>query len=312
MASPYKDLPYLNPYLHKAFEQYFSTKVAAWLWGHEHNFVAYRNGIFGLAKGRLVGCSAYEEAESSDPYKVNYPQVPYLDPSEYQLKADEGYYNHGYAVIDLSKRAQPTDPISIEYYQYPSWGATRPPSPQSSQFFSETFARPTPPPPELATYNTSLNLYAEEGLYVGPLYQQTQYYPTLTTDSPVGLEVTGGTGAIRHGDQVSIKTLEGAAGSDNVLGAWSTPTLYYYRPGWDQQIWTIVKRDASDPLIHYGDQVSFVNKSYSGQYLQPYWSKVYGAVYLTTQSGDPYYWSMRPAMQSFEPVPMLDAAAVPG
>jgi hypothetical protein len=143
MWSAYSDLPYMNPFLHTAFANYLGSDVAAWLWGHEHNFVAFQDGLFGLAKGRLVGCSAYEELESSEPYKVNYPQVPYLDPTKYRLQASAGYYNHGYAVIDLSSPAQ------ISYYQFPSWGATAPPKPESLPILTEErLARPVPQAPE--------------------------------------------------------------------------------------------------------------------------------------------------------------------
>lgn len=110
-ASPYADLPYLNPYLYRTFMPYFRKGVAGWLWGHEHNLVIYRDWLFGLQKGRLVGCSAFEELVSSDPYKVNYPQVPYLDPDKYRLQASAGYYNHAYAIVDLAHRAAPTDPV---------------------------------------------------------------------------------------------------------------------------------------------------------------------------------------------------------
>jgi Calcineurin-like phosphoesterase len=294
--SPYKDLPYMNPFLYKAFAPYFGNDVAAWLWGHEHNFVLYQDNLFGLAKGRLVGCSAYEELTSSDPYKVNYPEVPYLDPEKYRVDAAGGYYNHGYAVIDLATRPQPTDAVTIEYYQYPSWGDTAPPSPASQLLYSEQFARPQGGPAQPVTFGTQLHLFAEEGLYVAPLYKQIEYYPTLSADQAVGLELGNGAGVLEHGSEVQIKTTESAAGQSNVLGAWSTPTLYYYTPGSDKQIWRVQKRDPSEPEVHYGDEVCFVNKSHSGQSLMPYWSRLYGSVYLTTKSGDPYYWVMRPAV----------------
>jgi Calcineurin-like phosphoesterase len=137
--------PYLNTFLQKAFTPYFTDKVAAWLWGHEHNFAAYRDGLFGLAKGRLIGCSAYEELTLAEPYAVNYPEVPYLDPVQYRLGSEGDYYDHGYAIVDLSGRAQPSDPVSISYHQFPSWGRTPPRSPESKLIFSESLARPTMP-----------------------------------------------------------------------------------------------------------------------------------------------------------------------
>jgi hypothetical protein len=291
MLSPYSDLPYLNPYLVNAFLPYFTTDVAAWLWGHEHNFVLYENGLFGLAKGRLIGCSAYEELVSANPYKVNYDEVPYLDPTKYQLGSDAGYYNHGYAVIDLSRRSQPTDPISIQYYQFPSWYGTPASSPQSQFIYGETFTKPTPSQP--VSYGTPIRLFAQEGFYIGPLYSQGQYYPTALGDAAATLTLSGSSsGTIRHGDTVQIKTTEAAAGTYNILGAWSTPALYYYTPGYTQQQWTIQKRDPTVPEVRYGDEVAFVNKSYSGQSMQPYWSTLWQGRYLTTKSGAPYYWTI--------------------
>jgi Calcineurin-like phosphoesterase len=290
--SPYADLPYMNPYLREAFEPYFATDIAAWLWGHEHNFVAYQNDLFGLPKARLIGCSAYEELVSADPYKVNYPQVPYLDPTGYRVASEAGYYNHGYSIIDFSARSSPTDPVTISHYQFPSWGSTAPPSPASSLLLTEQLALPTPPPPVAATYGTSITMLAQEGVYIAAEYTQVEYYPTMSTDQPVALQITGGSGEIQHGDTVQILTTEQGVGGYNVLGAWSTPTLYYYTSGYSQQNWRVVKADPTDPVVNYGDQVAFVNLSYSGQYLQPYWSRLYGAIYLTTTSGDPYWWTL--------------------
>src|SRR5439155_15687503 len=84
-ASSESEFPYLNPNLLNTFEPFFASDVAAWLWGHEHNFVLFQNGLFGLSKGRLLGASAFEELVSESPYEVEHPSVPYLDPSKYQL-----------------------------------------------------------------------------------------------------------------------------------------------------------------------------------------------------------------------------------
>ena len=70
------DPAYLNTSLFGTFFPYFGT-VSAWFWGHEHNFAAFQNGLFGLNMGRLLGNSAYEEMQSNNPYTVNYPAVPY-------------------------------------------------------------------------------------------------------------------------------------------------------------------------------------------------------------------------------------------
>jgi hypothetical protein len=294
--SPYRDLPYLNPFLNEVFAPYFADDVAGWLWGHEHNLVLYRNLSFGLAKGRLVGCSAYEEDTGADPYAIKNPQVQYLDPEKYRLGSEGGYFNHGYAVIDLSKRATPTSPVSISYYEYPSWGTQAPPSPASSLIYTEELTKPSEAPPQPVAYGQGVGLYAQEGLFVGPLDMQLgRAYPTLTPDlPPFGLLLTGGSGDVEHGDRLQIQTTEQVAGGSNVLGAWSTPALYYHTSGYESQTWTIQKRDPTDPQVRFGDEVYFVNAEYTGQSLQPYWSRLYSSIFLTTKSGAPYYWALRP------------------
>ncbi|HEX2127236.1 MAG TPA: metallophosphoesterase [Thermoleophilaceae bacterium] len=294
--SPYADMPYLNPYLMEVFSPWFGDRIGAWLWGHEHNFVLYRDGTFGLAKGRLVGCSAYEEDTAADPYAIKYPQVQYVQPTDWQLEASGGYYDHGYAVIDLSGRAEPTAPIQIGYYEFPSWGTDPPQSPVSRLVHTEQIVQPSEAPPQPVDYGRPAALYAEEGLYVGALHvEMGRRCPTLTTELPgVSLLLEGGSGEVTHGSRVQIETTEAAAGSHDVLGgAWWTPTLYYDTPGHESQTWTIEKRDPSDPVVHFGDEVCFVNAAYAGQTLQPYWSRVLASIYLTTRSGDPYYWIMR-------------------
>jgi hypothetical protein len=129
--------PYLNPTLLQALAPCFADNVAAWLWGHEHNLALYQNELFGLAKGRLVGCSAYEELTASDPYAVTYDQVPYLDGGQHELEAHGDYYNHGYAIIEPGVPLRAGDPPTISYYQFPSWGATAPASPESKLIYSE-------------------------------------------------------------------------------------------------------------------------------------------------------------------------------
>jgi hypothetical protein len=291
-ASPYRTLQYMNPYLYRAFRRYFDTDVAAWLWGHEHNFVLYRDGQFGLAKGRLVGCSAYEELVSSDPYAVRYPEVSYLDPTRYRLGAAGGYYNHGYAVLDLAGRTEPAGAVEITYYQYPSWGDTAPPRPAEEPIYAEKLTRPRGGRPHLPVdYGTSLYLFSRDGSYVGPFEKHYWYYPTGSWTAPVPLQITGGSGVVRHGDRVRIQTREPAAGSYDALTVGSTPALWYDTSGSSAQLWEVRKRDPSDPQVHYGDDVCFVSTSYPGQYLQPYWSTVWAGTYLTTRAGDPAYWT---------------------
>ena len=113
-----------NNALYSVFQP-FLDRIAAWFWGHEHNLALFQNGFMGLAKGRLIGCSAYEESVDEDPYFQNYPQVPYESYNSGTVKVGSasGYYNHGYAIIDFTRSA-PSDPIRVEYYQFPSWSGT--------------------------------------------------------------------------------------------------------------------------------------------------------------------------------------------
>jgi Calcineurin-like phosphoesterase len=140
--------PYLNDNLNAAFKNYFD-RVAAWFWGHEHNFVVFKDDQFGLRKGRLIGSSAYEETQAEDPYQINYDAVAYA-PNMTQLSLSpyqgdiETYYNHAMALLSVS----PTK-IDVSYYQYPSWDRDfTPPHIDKPEFMlSETIA---PSPPRIA------------------------------------------------------------------------------------------------------------------------------------------------------------------
>ncbi len=286
--------PNINTFLQEAFAPYFASKIAAWLWGHEHNMVLYQNNLLGLAKGRLIGASAYEETTAEDPYKVNYPDIPYLDPTKYRLDAANGYFNHGYAVINL-RRTNPSDPINIGYYQYPSWGGTNPnPPSEASLIFNETLdtLKPVTGPP--ISYNQSLRLFLSGYGFLGPIDQNNkfQYYPMISSNSAVIVSLVGNAGQIHDGDTVQIQTSEASVGTYNRLGAWSTPALYYYTPGYTQQNWTIKKRDSSgDKVIRIGDDVYFINQSYTNQWLCSLQES--GAFYLTTRVDANAYWTIK-------------------
>jgi predicted phosphodiesterase len=123
--------PYLNENLYEMFKKYFD-RIAAWYWGHEHNFILFQDdltiqaGDLPLKKGRLLGCSAYEESFDEDPYAINHPQVPFsakghLSLSKF-LTGGQRFYNHAFAVLDVTP-----DKITASYYEYPSWGTNNPP-----------------------------------------------------------------------------------------------------------------------------------------------------------------------------------------
>jgi Calcineurin-like phosphoesterase len=112
--------PAFNDRLHAAAGPHLD-RVAAWLWGHEHSLAIYEDGQHGLAKGRLVGCSGFETGAGEEPYEARFPDVRLRQP-EVRLSMEHGWYDHGFALIDLGDAA-------IEYYQFPAWGTTRPDSP---------------------------------------------------------------------------------------------------------------------------------------------------------------------------------------
>jgi hypothetical protein len=306
--SSYAGLPYLNPYLYQVFWPYLQTKIAAWIWGHEHNFALYKPGLLQLQQGILLGCSAYEELTSANPYAQTYPQVPYSNvPANWQLGTNTdpngtGYYNHAFAILDFGQRKSPTDAVVVNYYQYPAWGVTPPANPASSLLAQIAYSMPAPRPAKPVMYGDLVNLFCQEGLFISPLYHDLLYkhnYPTATTDNPVVLILDSGkTGPVAHGDVIRIRTLETAAGDKNQLGAWSTTTLYYYSGSYDQLEWTILKKDpGTGAQVNYGDEIYLVNNHYN-QWLTLYWSKVYGNVYLTTRADAGYYWKILPSGNS--------------
>lgn len=110
---------YMNTWLDDNFSSYYTNKVAAWYWGHEHTFATYLDGIYGLNKGRLLGSSSYESTQDGDtPYANNYPAVPYADNMTDTLvhKNSDGLYYHAGAIM-----SQNGSSMSVKYYQFPAW-----------------------------------------------------------------------------------------------------------------------------------------------------------------------------------------------
>lgn len=120
-----------------------------------------------------------------------------------------------------------------------------------------------------------------------PLTVCNQYFPKLNgrKGKPIQLkfERNGENREIKHGDTLKIVTTETSVGEYKYLGAWSTPSLYYYKDGYSEQEWEIQKlyRYNSDQ-IKYGELVLLFNKKYQ-QYLTPY------GEYLTTKAAK-YPW----------------------
>jgi hypothetical protein len=286
--------PNFNTFLMSYFGRYFGT-IAAWLWGHEHNMVLYQDDLLGLTKGRLIGSSAYEETTGETPYRINYQGAPYLDPTKYQLGSDGAYYNHSYAIMDFARKS-PGDPISIAYYQYPSWGGVKstPPS-TSSLVYQETVDAVPDAIGAPVKYGDSLTMQLLGYGNLAPIDPDytNQFFPIIDSLNSVVVSFAGSGGQIADGATVQIQTTEAAAGAYNILGAWTSAALYYYKGGYPQQNWTIKKTDTStDSIIHYGDQFYLVNQSYANQWLAPLHQS--GKTYLTTLENANAYWSCAP------------------
>lgn len=133
--------PWLNGHLLSAFQAYFD-QIAVWFWGHEHNLALFKDGTYNLSKGRLIGCSAYEE--NGDPYAPVDPSyadhVPYLNTdTNWRVSSsseDPKYFNHAFAILDFSRKNS-TDPIRCTYYMFPSWGQTPPDNWQVKELYTE-------------------------------------------------------------------------------------------------------------------------------------------------------------------------------
>lgn len=287
--------PYLNEYLLNVFQPYFEDKVAAWFWGHEHNLVLYRDGLFGLRKGRLVGASSYEETTGEDPYKVNYPQVPYLD-ADFRLDAAEDYYNHSFAIVNLAPPMGSAGAASVTYYQYPSWAGIkhpRPPRPDRYEVYTETLDVVPPPPPTRAVRaGEELMMATLSGKYVIASEKWgLKHFPRLgNVSQAVRLILPGPAGELHDGTQVIIRTTEKSVGSRHDLGTWKRTNLYYFNAGSKEERWIIRKRDTrQDAVIRYGDDVFFENVSWK-EWLVPDENEQF----LTTRGGFPMFWKLVP------------------
>lgn len=138
--------PFVNESLLGTFSPFFD-RIGAWFWGHEHNLVMFKDGQFGLKRGRLVGCSAFQSGEHEDPYEIKFPDVAYIDQMP-QLgfspfgPALQQYYNHAFALLEVSPAK-----IDVSYFEYPSWDRDfKDNEPDLSAPFHRETIEPTPAP----------------------------------------------------------------------------------------------------------------------------------------------------------------------
>lgn len=115
---------WVNAAIWQQLGAYFGTKVAAWIWGHEHNLGIFQdnyrpadwnadaNAYRTLPKGRCAGHAAIPVQDIEKPYATTYP-VPLQQPS-LQLGLVDGWYNRGFEILELAGAGHP---IRTRYFQ---------------------------------------------------------------------------------------------------------------------------------------------------------------------------------------------------
>jgi hypothetical protein len=119
---------WVNTALWRQFGPMFGDRVAAWIWGHEHNLEIFQDAyrpagwpadtpdakqVFKtLPKGRCAGHSAIPVAESEGPYVQKYP-VDLVRP-DVKLDVTDGWYNHGFQLLELAGAGKPA---RLSYFQ---------------------------------------------------------------------------------------------------------------------------------------------------------------------------------------------------
>ena len=152
-----------------------------------------------------------------------------------------------------------------------------------------------PGPPIELEYGSEIKLYmpSNAGYIISAIKGRIgnigpeEYFPQFSTfEEGIKLRLIGGTGVIKDGYTVKIETTEVFVGEKRVLGAWRTPALYYYNGAYENQKWTIQKKDKSDGVIHYNDEVYLVNHAYEEQWL----CIENSGRWLTTKKDAKVYW----------------------
>ena len=109
----------------------FDTRVAAWIWGHEHNLGIFQDryrpadwpadpgpNLKTLLKGRCAGHAAIPVQESEAPYADKYP-VPLVSDGV-KLGLTDSWYNRGFETLKLNGAGKPAH---IRYFQVAGAGA---------------------------------------------------------------------------------------------------------------------------------------------------------------------------------------------
>jgi hypothetical protein len=119
---------WVNTGLWRQFGPMFGDRVAAWIWGHEHNLEIFEDNyrpedwptgtpeatdVFkSLPKGRCAGHSAIPVQEIEAPYAQQYP-VSLVRPDA-RLDVTDGWLNHGFQLLELGGAGRPS---RLSYFQ---------------------------------------------------------------------------------------------------------------------------------------------------------------------------------------------------
>lgn len=119
---------WINTGLWRQFGPTFGDRVAAWIWGHEHNLGIFADAyrppdwptegdeavrVFKtLPKGRCAGHSAIPVQAGEAPYAQKYPVA--LKQADLQLDLTDGWYNRGFQILELAGAGKPA---RLSYFQ---------------------------------------------------------------------------------------------------------------------------------------------------------------------------------------------------
>ncbi|HEX4215400.1 MAG TPA: serine/threonine protein phosphatase, partial [Candidatus Dormibacteraeota bacterium] len=126
--------PNVNDRLLEAVRPGFD-RVACWMWGHEHSLAVFEDGLLGVNKPRLVGCSAFEMDDDEDPYSIKFDNVRHRQP-EVKLGISNGWYDHAFTILDIERGE-----VAASYYSFPSWSEDAPDNPCATPLYKEEIPR---------------------------------------------------------------------------------------------------------------------------------------------------------------------------
>jgi hypothetical protein len=100
----------LNDELWMTFRKYMSgrhgssSRVRAWFWGHEHDYMTFDRDYKELNLGVCIGHGGIPVRVADHPKPLPAPYGGLSQLSQHELGADETHYRHGFSLLDLDKQ----------------------------------------------------------------------------------------------------------------------------------------------------------------------------------------------------------------